>query len=269
MKKQTTFFTVLAIIMIGCSDESPKKQGSGISIEDPPKTLFQFDRVYTKCVRPTGLEVTYGINDNFTELLDVGVVLSTSDTPTINDLKFMPDSVDLYGSIVVNGLKSSTTYYLRAFAINEVGTSYSEVVEFNTPATLPSLERGDLYEGGIILGFDCTTVKGVVMAQTDEPGAYSHGLAEDRAKYSTRDGYDDWRLPTLSELDIMYEHFHTQGKGGFTSGGDFEQYWSEKRVYVNEGGVRVEKAYSVDFETGKWRQRHPAYKINVRLVRDF
>lgn len=68
-------------------------------------------------------------------LTEVGFVYNTSGTPTISDTKAVIDgytSGNLNKS--VTGLTPNTTYYVRAFATNGHGTSYSDQKSFTTEA---------------------------------------------------------------------------------------------------------------------------------------
>lgn len=68
-------------------------------------------------------------------LTEVGFVYNTSGTPTISDTKAVIDGYTS-GTLSksVTGLSASTTYYVRAFATNEHGTSYSDQKTFTTEA---------------------------------------------------------------------------------------------------------------------------------------
>lgn len=57
-------------------------------------------------------------------IIERGFVLSTSPTPTINDMKFPTGGSTGQFSIQITKLKSSKTYYARAFARNSNGVSY-------------------------------------------------------------------------------------------------------------------------------------------------
>lgn len=71
-------------------------------------------------------------NDGGAQILQRGVCWSTDTMPTIED-NFTIDGVG-HGSFVshITGLIPYTTYYLRAYATNEAGTGYGNVVEFTT-----------------------------------------------------------------------------------------------------------------------------------------
>lgn len=93
-----------------------------------------------------------------------GIVWGTTTSPTIaNSTK----TVDGVGSGVfssnLQNLTPSTTIYARAYATNSEGTSYGNEV---TITTLPSLQIGDEYQGGIIF---------YIFDQDHDPGLYIPG----------------------------------------------------------------------------------------------
>ena len=61
-----------------------------------------------------------------------GICWSTSPNPTINDNKTNNGSGTGSFTSYMSGLKDGTTYYVRAYAANEKGTSYGEVKSFTT-----------------------------------------------------------------------------------------------------------------------------------------
>ncbi|MDO3626563.1 NHL repeat-containing protein [Mucilaginibacter sp. BT774] len=71
-----------------------------------------------------------------------GVCYSTSNqTPTISDTKKASALISTSYSFTndLTGLTPNTTYYLRAYATNQYGTSYGSVVTFTTSSTLSSV----------------------------------------------------------------------------------------------------------------------------------
>lgn len=69
---------------------------------------------------------------------EYGVCYSeTKNTPTVEDTKTSGtlESGSVKGNI--SGLKQNTTYYVRAYATNILGTNYSEVKEFKTTKNIP------------------------------------------------------------------------------------------------------------------------------------
>ncbi len=72
------------------------------------------------------------ISDGGANVTERGVCWSTGQNPTINDSKTIDG--DGLGSFIssISGLSSSSTYYLRAYATNSVGTAYGEEVSLKT-----------------------------------------------------------------------------------------------------------------------------------------
>ncbi|UOQ72763.1 Ig-like domain-containing protein [Hymenobacter cellulosilyticus] len=67
-----------------------------------------------------------------------GVVYSTTNqTPTTSDTKDTNGTGTGTFSETISGLTTGTTYYVRAYATNSVGTSYGSVVSFTTPPNAP------------------------------------------------------------------------------------------------------------------------------------
>ncbi|MCC8424483.1 hypothetical protein [Mucilaginibacter sp. UR6-11] len=83
---------------------------------------------------------------------------STNKTPTTGDI-FVSDTIAFSWKHKIAGLTPNTTYYMRAYAINDVGTGYSDVFTFTTPAnnavptgTVTTLAGSQLGEGGYAEG---------------------------------------------------------------------------------------------------------------------
>ena len=94
-----------------------------------------------------GIEVTF---DGNVEVISRGICWSTSQNPTIEDnftskLYYNGDynSGDYFAKMT--DLEHNTTYYVRAFATNEVGTAYGEEVSFTTvEKLLPTVITGEV-----------------------------------------------------------------------------------------------------------------------------
>jgi uncharacterized protein (TIGR02145 family) len=75
------------------------------------------------------------VSDGGEHVISRGVCWSTSINPTINDSK----SIDGSGSGAfissLTNLLPSTTYYVRAYATNSIGTSYGDLISFTTKKT--------------------------------------------------------------------------------------------------------------------------------------
>jgi uncharacterized protein (TIGR02145 family) len=106
--------------------------GSEISF----KTLADLPIVTTKPITEIGKNsvIAGGVvtNDGGTDISDKGVCWAITPNPQITDNKASSGSgLGAYTLNLLN-LKSNTTYYLRAYATNIMGTSYGEEVSFST-----------------------------------------------------------------------------------------------------------------------------------------
>lgn len=72
------------------------------------------------------------VNNGGAVVLQRGVCWSTHATPTINDNKLENKSSDNPFISKLADLKSGTTYYIRAYAVNEQGVGYGNSIEFST-----------------------------------------------------------------------------------------------------------------------------------------
>lgn len=74
-----------------------------------------------------------------------GIVFSTSNTlPTVGDTKIIIGNGNGVFSQLITGLTGGTTYYVRAYAINIIGTSYGGSVSFTTSASVPVLSTSEV-----------------------------------------------------------------------------------------------------------------------------
>jgi len=82
----------------------------------------------------------YITDDSGSEITARGICWSTSGNPTTSDQKTIDPNPGL-GSFVNNltGMDPATTYFVRAYATNNVGTAYGNQVSFNTNASIAVL----------------------------------------------------------------------------------------------------------------------------------
>jgi hypothetical protein len=82
-----------------------------------------------------------------------GICWSTNATPTTSDSKTTDGTTSGTFSGSITGLTAGTTYYVRAYATNAIGTSYGAAQSFTTLSTLtlPTLPTvGSSYGGGVV-----------------------------------------------------------------------------------------------------------------------
>lgn len=110
-----------------------------------------------------------------------GICWSTSQNPTVSN----PHTTDGTGTgsftSSITGLTENTTYYVRAYATNEAGTSYGEQKIFTTPhaATLPTVMTNDVTDitastaisGGNVTssGYGTVSARGVCYSTSQNP----------------------------------------------------------------------------------------------------
>lgn len=217
---------------------------------------------------------------------------STTSMPTINDSK--TNNGTSIGSFTssLTGLLPNTTYYVRAYATNSIGSAYGNVRTFTTLA--PTLSIGQSYQGGIIAYIFQSGDTGYVMGQT-------HGIITTTTTQSTgviwgcsgtsistntsigtgqsntaaivngcltsntaallcnnlsSGGYSDWYLPSLDELNKLY--LNRTAIGGFNS----TWYWSSSQSSSTSATL-------TNFSNGTNGSGSKTGSYSVRPVRNF
>ena len=183
----------------------------------------------------------------------------------------------------ITGLSSSTTYYAKSFIVNKAGTSYGNVVNFTTQD--PPKTLGQFYGGGVIFyilkpgdaGYDVNVQHGLIVALVDQSlgirwnngtnisistgsnigtgstntdaiiasQGVSNSYAAGLARAYTGGGFNDWYLPSASELLKLSGSWDGQAYGsgialyiyayGATSFQAFgaNTYWTSSQADIN------------------------------------
>ena len=152
-----------------------------------------------------GGEVTFNGNVSVTAR---GICWSTTQNPTIEDDKTTDGSgVGIFTSNL-SDLESNTTYYVRAYATNEVGTAYGEEVAFTT------LERNANGYEYVDLGLSVKWATCNVGATTPEEYGYYCAWGETTTK-------SDYTGSTCPTYGLSISQLQTQGyidsEGNLTS----------------------------------------------------
>jgi hypothetical protein len=183
----------------------------------------------------------------------------------------------------ITGLTSATTYYAKSFIVNKAGTSYGNILSFTTQE--PPKTLGQFYGGGVIFyilkpgdaGYDANVQHGLIVSLVDQSlgirwnngtnisistgsnigtgsantdaiiasqGA-SNSYAAGLARAYTGGGFNDWYLPSASELLKLSGSWDGQGYGsgialyiyayGATSFQAFgaNTYWTSSQADIN------------------------------------
>jgi uncharacterized protein (TIGR02145 family) len=133
----------LLIFVSGC------RKGAPFLTTDPVKNI-------TATTAETGGKITSNGRSSITSF---GICWDTIVNPTTAGLKTADTSAKEQFVTRISGLFPNKTYYVRAYAINGVGTGYGEQLSFATPASTPILKTSDIYDisvntatsGGVVL----------------------------------------------------------------------------------------------------------------------
>jgi hypothetical protein len=221
------------------------------------------------------------LSDGGAPVSSYGVCWSTSPNPTLAN-SFTADGSGT-GEFVssLTGLNPSTHYYLRAYAVNNVGIAYGNEIEIN------KFQIGQNFGGGIIFYIDGTGQHGMIAAASDQNtkaqwGCYGTAINKtssaigagqanttaivngcnqpDNAAAICNDlvlnGFNDWFLPSKEELNLMYQKKDIIG--GFSS----NNYWSSTE---NEANF----TWYQSFYDGYQYSYDKYFTGNVRAVRAF
>ena len=135
---------------------------------------------------------------------------------------------------------------------------------FSDQIETPVKRLGDRYGGGIVFYVDATGQHGLIAA----PGDFKDKMSLDKAITECQaleyDGYHDWRLPSMNELNILFLAKSTVG--GFADSDDY--YWSST---VEKSVNRGEIVWYQDFGDGTqgYSDSGKTEKNRVRAVRAF
>lgn len=124
MKKLSLFLVTLTIAMVSCEPNivTPNNECPTVVTQSVTEITESTAKVISQVVADGGIAVT-----------ERGVCWNTDGAPTILDYRAKDAEVGL-GTFTSNlsDLEANTTYYVRAYATNAVGTSYGEEKSFTT-----------------------------------------------------------------------------------------------------------------------------------------
>ena len=207
-----------------------------------------------------GGEVT---NDGKSAVTARGLCWSMEPTPTIeNDTTLDGAGVGAFTSNIT-GLEGGKTYYVRAYAINEIGITYSEEKDINTPVGVPSVETKEVTDiamtsvrlnGNLIQanGADITE-KGFYWGSNANPTENDNVIVVNGTELGTYDSL----LTNLTNNTVYHVRAYAKNAQGTAYGEDIEfttsAYPSE--LYMTGDGVGL--------DTEDWNWNEPLQLIPV------
>ena len=230
----------------------------GFSVRCLKNTLPQVNTTSVTNVTPSTALVTGEVITEGDQNTTRGFCYSTTPNPTIsNDTTMNGTGLGVYTGTLMN-LTPLTTYYVRAYAANSVGTSYGTEVIFTTD----SIRIGSNYAGGIVFYVDSTGQHGLVCAPVNQNSSPHFQWAISSCNDLILNGYSDWVLPNIYDLGTMYNNLQVTGLVDFT-GNFIPFYWSSTIGFNN-------RAILLDFWSGIWNSNYPTSNwYQVRAIRTF
>jgi hypothetical protein len=246
------------------------------------------------------------ISTGASAIIKKGLCYGTSPNPNISDNIVVNSSNLSNFTEILNNLNPETTYYIRAYATNNQGTGYGEQIIVKTTKVIGSFYQGGVI-GYVFklgdLGYVSGEIHGIIVAPKDQNpslgtpwGCLSYDLRNLNlspnigfGKSNTElivssyckeqniaarlcdnlnlNGYSDWYLPSMNELNKIYLNKSEINTTALANGGvifneTMKLYWSSTDVTTTE-------AYTVSFLTGIQNITWRTYNCGVRAVRSF
>lgn len=228
-------------------------------------------------------------------IIEKGIVWSTSPNPTIAlGTKTSEGGFNASFSSSITNLSYSTTYYVRAYARNQIGTAYGDELVFTTR----TIQAGDLHQGGKIAyilqasdpGYVEGEIHGFIYSKNNPMSAHFWGCSgvfmgttsaefgsgesntieivnncsgNTAAKYCydlVEEGYDDWFLPSINEMAKFSPHYFAANQSQYLIIYSFDPLrFNNNNVYLYFFGSSTESSDN-NYYNGVWRST--AYSYN-------
>jgi len=215
MKKGLTFFTLFSLLTIiglftGCKKSTI-----------PELTTMAISEVGLTSAVSGGTIIT----DGGEEITAKGVCWSTSTNPTVADSKTSDGKGSANFTSNIVGLSEGTTYYVRAYATNEVGSAYGNELSFTTSkvtsAVLTTTEVSNVTSTSAVAGGNITddgggsiTARGVCWGTSPNPTV-------NKTTDGTGKGTFTSNITGLTDGTVYYYRAYATNSSGTSYGQEF------------------------------------------------
>ena len=227
------------------------------------KVVDQSDAAFNQIISRMQFQLSDWSNND--KVAQLGLALNANAVVRVQLMRLEGESViDISARI----LDVQTTQILASNSMEEVRSSremISKLPEFtlavikNLPkpqAQVVTYKIGDKGPGGGIIFY---VEGGQHMECSQDIGSYNWNGAVDAASNYRGGGFNDWRLPSIGELKLMYDNLFLKELGGFSMG----YYWSSTQLDKNNSYILRFGYTSRTGNTGK------TSFYSVRAVRSF
>lgn len=219
-----TEYSYFAFAKTGSNDvHGPVKRFKTLAFQAPTLTTSDVKNILiTTCL--AGGNISY---DGGKPVVDRGVCLSLSANPTIQDIRIQIGQGEGDYGIVITKLKPFTTYFIRAYAINEIGISYGNELSFKTQdyrlVTLRTLDPEAVQIFEATLGGETQDAgggeiiqRGICLSRTPNP------TIEDTRFNSSTNGLGMYKIVVSSLVENTKYHVRAfaQNEKGYAYGED-------------------------------------------------
>ncbi|WP_395784970.1 hypothetical protein [Aquirufa sp.] len=232
----------------------PVKRFKTLAFQAPTLTTSDVKNILiTTCL--AGGNISY---DGGKPVVDRGVCLSLSANPTIQDIRIQIGQGEGDYGIVITKLKPFTTYFIRAYAINEIGISYGNELSFKTqdyrPVTLRTLDPEAVQIFEATLGGETQDAvggeiiqRGICLSRTPNP------TVEDTRFTSSTNGLGMYKIVVSSLVENTKYHIRAFAKNekGYAYGEDKTFQTQDIRIPVVETSSVTNETFSTANITGK------------------
>lgn len=254
---------------------------------DPVKSNFSYLRIQRQFLSVmAGLAVTVSLLFGHASIAQVGKT-KVAATPAATGTSGFPKMTEQERDAIVKPQEGMVIYNLTAHKpqyYNGTEWKFFDMSHHNI---------GEAFAGGIIFYIDPSGDHGLVCAESDQRTSVgwgffdkevgAHGKLVGTGKFNTEkvadacreklkdkdlaarvcdelqlSGYDDWFLPSIEELKLMYKNLKAKGLGNFA----YDEYWTSSETDFNN-------AWVVNFGTGQPTEMNVTKTLHVRAIRAF